>query len=74
MPQTVRGLPQTMIEIGGQWVAQQVRDGHLRMAMLHRPLHFFDRINRQHAHRDGTGCLAPARAAYEKAFAPRRKS
>ena len=60
-------------QIGGQRVAQQVGDGHLRMAVLHGPPHFAHRIAGQHAHQERAGGLAAAGAADKQAFPPRGK-
>ena len=49
-------------EIGRQRIAEQIGDGHLRMAVLHRAPHVAHGIARQHAHEHRAGRLAPARA------------
>ena len=49
-------------QVGGQRVAEQVGDGHLRLAVLHGPPHVVERVAGQHAHQDGAGRFAAARA------------
>ncbi len=60
-------------QIGGQWIAEQIGDRHLRMAVLHRTPHFTHRIAGQHTHQYGARRPAPTGSADEEAFEPRRK-
>ena len=60
-------------EVGRQRVAEQVGDGHLRLAVLDRPPDLAQRVAGEDAHQDGAGGLAAAGAADEQALAPRRE-
>jgi hypothetical protein len=60
-------------EIGRERIAEQVRDRHLRMAVLHRAPDFTNRIPADHAHEDRTRGFAATGPADEETFPPRRK-
>jgi hypothetical protein len=58
-------------EVGRQRIAEQVGDGHLRVAVLHGAADLAHRIAGENAHEQGAGGLAAARAADEQTFPPR---
>ena len=60
-------------EIGRQRIAEQVRYGHLRVAVLHRAADIPRGIARQNAHQDRASRLASPRPTHEQAFAARRE-
>ena len=60
-------------QIGWQWIAQQIADGHLRLSMLHRFAYLVQRIARENAHQHRARRFAASRSANQQTFSAHRK-